>query len=171
MKIHNWFFSGILVILVFSFSSCATLPKPPSENSTLLIIPIQTIKKTNYDYYRYYIVELSNTDTTIKIEPKSGYLFVRNLKPGDYVATRLISLHRKHVRRREFPLHIPFSLHPKTITVFPSRLEILLKKEWGRSSTYYQYWEFIELSTDEKQAIVEDIETYQRIEYWKIQED
>jgi hypothetical protein len=171
MKTQNWFYAGLSVILLFSFSSCATLPKPPSENSTLLIIPIKSIKKTTNDYYRHYMIELTNTDTTIKIEPKTGYLFIRNLKPGEYVATKLISLHRKHIRRREFPLHIPFSLYPKTITIFPSRLEILLRNELGRSFTLYQYWEFFELSTDEKQAIVEDIKTYQRIEYWKIQED
>jgi hypothetical protein len=171
MKIQNWLCAGLFVILIFSFSSCATLPKPPSENSTLLIIPVETTKKTNYDYYRHYVIELANTDTTIKIEPKSGYLFVRNLKPGEYVATKLISLHRSHKRKREFPLRIPFNLYPRTITIFPSRLEILLRKEQGRSSTYYQYWEFFGLSTDEKQTIVEDIKKYRRIEYWKIQED
>ena len=168
--IHGWF-CVLVVILAFVFSSCATLPKPQSKDSTLLIIPIKSIKKTNYDYYRHYIIELSNTDSTIKVEPQSGYLFIRHLRPGDYTAIKLISLHRKHIRRREFRLYIPFSLSTQTITIFPSRIEILLRKEQNRDSTYYQYWEFFELSTDEKQAIIEDIKNYRRIENWRIQEE
>lgn len=161
----------ILVGFVVLLSSCATLPKPQTENSTLLVIPVKTIKKTNYEYYRHYIIKLSNTDATIKIEPHSGYLFVRHLQPGEYAAVKLISLHRKHTRKREFPLYIPFTLSAGSITIFPSRLEILLRKEQGRDYTYYQYWEFYDLPEAEKLAIIQEIEGYRRIEYWQIQPD
>ena len=172
MKKKKIRFNLIFLLLIACIVSCSMLPKPQSDNETLLILPIKTIKKANCDFFRHYIIELENTDEIIRIDPQSGYMFVRNLQPGKYTATKLISLHRGHVRRREFDLNIPFSLSARTITIFPCRLEVLLRKEYREmKSNYYQYWEFYKLSTREKKNIIEDIKKHKSIEYWRIQEN
>ena len=172
MKKKKIRFNLIFLLLIACIVSCSMLPKPQSDNETLLILPIKTIKKANCDFFRHYIIELENTDEIIRIDPQSGYMFVRNLQPGKYTATKLISLHRGHVRRREFDLNIPFSLSARTITIFPCQLEVLLRKEYREmKSDYYQYWEFYKLSTREKKNIIEDIKKHKSIEYWRIQEN
>ena len=90
----------LLLLFVSFLVYCSTFPAPKTDNSALLVIPLKAIKKTHADFYRRYIIELTNTDETIRIRPRNGYLFIDYLRPGNYIANKIISLHKKGVRTR-----------------------------------------------------------------------
>ena len=107
-------------ILTSILIGCKTLPKPEDSSSTLLVIPIEFKKiNTNRDSFRYYLLEIEDSEQQIKILPKNGYKFIDYLPQGKYKIIKVHSIHTTANRPKETIVDIEFELNPGEITVLP----------------------------------------------------
>ena len=144
----------VSIILIVVLSGCSSLPSPETPNSTLLVIYVAVDHESGGQPFRYYKLYMDNGEELAKLYASDGLVFVTNLPAGKHVVKKLKSIHKKHVRTRESDVYIPFEMRSKSITVFPQKLKVTIRRENTKSkSTYYQYWDFIDLNSDDKDKI------------------
>ena len=165
-KIQN-----IILFIIFAsiLMSCKSLPKPEESSSTLLAIPIEFKKiNNNRDSFRYYLLDLKNSEEQIKILPKNGYKFIDYLPHGKYTIIKVHSIHNTANRPRETVVDIDFEMNPGEMTVLPYLFKIWIQEEKNRDSTYYQYWSFERLVKNEVDYMIQNLIEYKNNELWII---
>lgn len=158
------FLLGVLIV------GCKSLPKPENISSTLLIIPTEFKKiKTNRESFRYYLLDLENSDEQIKITPRNGNLFIKYLPEGNYKITKVHSIHRNADRPKESIVNIDFELKSGRVTVLPYLFKIWIQPESNRESNYFQYWSFEKMINNELENKIQKIKEFKNNELWLIE--
>lgn len=162
------------VIFFFIFASilmgCKSLPKPEDSSSTLLAIPIEFKRiNTTRDSFRYYLLDLENSEEQIKILPKNGYKFIDYLPQGKYKIIKVHSIHKTANRPRETVVNIDFEMNSGEITVLPYLFKIWIKQEKNQKSNYYQNWSMEKLIKNEVENRMQTLFEYKNNELWIIE--
>ena len=135
IHISVFFLTSIVVLLPFVLlSSCVSisglLPKPKSNNDTLLVIKLN--RKGTSDIHSDYIL-YTKEGGMIKINTKRNLELIRGLSPGAHTIDRVRVVHREYKRTlADWDLadcgmeQIPFYLSPGKITIFPCVLQIAM---------------------------------------------
>jgi hypothetical protein len=161
---------ALFFLLGLTLTACKSLPKPENHSSTLLVIPTEFKKiRTNRESFRYYLLDIENSEDQIKIIPRNGYLFIDYLPQGKYKITKVHSIHRTADRPKQKVVDIEFEMISGQVTVLPYLFKTWIQPEANRESNYYQYWSFEKIINNEIQEEIQNISEYKNNELWHIE--
>ena len=173
--------AALLSIIALGLIGCkAVLPKPESNDDTLILAPFSAEKSGISSVWSYHYVLNDNLDTLISIYPKEvrgNYSIQTGIPEGEYAITAIKSVPRSKGRTRaigegrisQIPANdqILFEVRKNKITILP--LKIIFTK--GRTTPSGVTYSGLDFKVLDKEALAQEEKEVQKIEgieNWKI---
>jgi hypothetical protein len=117
---------AVLTILTLLLAACSSIPKPGSQDSTLLVVhstkEIQTSGGAGLDFWLY--ME-DGTRYQIRFPSSDGFTFIKDIAPGTAESTMLRAALKSGIKTQgphryfDYPLRVETRLVAGSYTIFP----------------------------------------------------
>lgn len=165
-----------LVLLALLFFSCATLPKPRSEEDTIAIVPLSLIVSDDHPYtngtvfgvYNLFIFdEYGEYVKQVKANPSNDYCIIRGLKPGTYTLKKLAFTYKANNKTgKAHPIDKKFVVKPKNLTIIDFEIITLLELSKDNLSTYMMRYMWKDIDQNQVNKIREELSTDENYHLW-----
>jgi len=142
-----------VLIIAVALSACAVLPEPRSDQSTLLVVPVNFERTAGVEIYgrcKLHVLSTSSGgDIDIWVDATPGVSFKPTdaLPPGKYKVTEMCFVYYENNERgKPHPIEgLYFETQPGKITILPMMVSYSIEDYSGKYK-YMFYWDLEKLS-------------------------
>jgi hypothetical protein len=143
----------------------ASLPAPSENVKSILIIPIETIKKYPSPAFGKYKLKLDEGKHTVMLDFGVDYVIVSGLEPGTHKIQSITFMYKAAAATgRERRLSIPFQLKPGYVNVLKHQFKFTL---YRKGSSTYQRYDTVRLYPKDIRDILQILSKDKNFHLWK----
>ncbi len=161
-------FMAVTMLIAILSSGCAGVPKPSSDNDTLLLVPITMDNGTteSWTIASNYKIRLESDagERWIGVRTANDYEIVHGLLPGEYAITGVTSTYAGE-KPFMFDNPVRFVLNPGELKIFPYSISITIYRQKG---SLWESFRLKPLDPETKYTLLDSLRKEENIELWQI---